>query len=271
MKKLISRRNFIKATGLTVLTAGTVGTLTACSSEQTDWEAIEDKGVMIVGMTIFEPMNYYDGDTLIGYDTELTQAVCEILGVEAEFQEIEWDNKVIELTGYSIDCIWNGMTKTDELGESIDFSTPYSGNMQVCVINTANADVYTDLASINAAGVIVGAEAGSAGESGVESDIASADLISVAAQRDCLLELKSGTMDVGVMDYVMAAASIGEGTSYTDLMIVPDLELSKEEYAIGFRKGSDLTEKVNDALQQLVDDGTVATLVEKYPTVMSML
>ncbi|MFI3170578.1 MAG: substrate-binding domain-containing protein [Faecalibacterium sp.] len=271
MKNLISRRNFLKATGLSVLAAGTASALTGCSSDKTDWETVQDNGYLTVGMTIFEPMNYYENDVLVGYDTELTQAVCAILGVEAVFQEIEWDNKVIELNGYSIDCIWNGMTKTDELAENIDFSTPYSGNMQVCVINSANADLYTDLASINAAGVIVGAEAGSAGESVVESDIAAADLVSVAAQRDCLLELKSGTMDVGVMDYVMAAASIGDGTSYTDLMIVPDLELSKEEYAIGFRKGSDLTDLVNDALQQLVDDGTVAALVEKYPTVMSML
>ncbi len=273
MKNYITRRDFLKVTGLVALTAGTVGTMTACSdSSESDWEAIEAAGSMTVGMTIFDPMNYYDADgTLTGFDTELTLAVCEKLGIEANFQEIEWDNKVIELNSGAIDCIWNGMTKTDELAENIDFSVSYSGNMQVCVINSANAALYTDLATINVAGVVVGAEAGSAGESSVDADISAATKVAVTAQRDCLLELKSGTMDVAVMDYVMAAASTGEGTSYTDLMIVEGLELSKEEYAIGFRKDSDLTEKVNDALAELVDEGVVATLAEKYPTVMSML
>ncbi len=197
--------------------------------------------------------------------------MCEKLGVTPEFVEIDWDQKVFELQSKNIDCIWNGMTIKDDLKENMDFSIPYSGNMQVCVINSANADVYTDLASMANAKIVV--EAGSAGESSVEAEEAlqNAQLTTLQAQRDTLLELKSGTADVAVIDAVMAYASVGEGTDYDDLMVVEGIELSKEEYGIGLRKGSDMTEKINEALQELADDGTVAALAEKYPSVLVTL
>ena len=163
------------------------------------------------------------------------------------------------------------MTISDDLKENMDFSVPYSGNMQVCVINSANAGVYTDLASMANAKIV--AEAGSAGQKSVEAEdvLKDAQLTTVQAQRDTLLELKSGTADVAVIDAVMAYASVGEGTDYADLMVVDGIELSKEEYGIGLRKGSDMTEKINTALQELTDDGTVAALSEKYPSVLVTL
>ena len=297
MNNMISRRSFLRASGLAAAVCA-AGALSACGSASaaasspvssaaassaassaagsaaadSDWAYISGKGELVIGMTIFDPMNYYDANnTLVGFDTELAQAACQKLGLTATFQEIDWDNKVIELNAKNIDCIWNGMTITDELGKSIDFSTPYSGNMQVCVISAANQNKFKDTATINAAGVQIGAEAGSAGEAAAETSFPNAALTSVNAQRDCLMELKSGTLDVGVIDYVMAKASTGEGTSYADLMIVPDLELSKEEYAVGLRKGSDFTAKLNDVLQQLSDDGTVDALAKKYPSVMVTL
>ena len=262
-------------------TASSVAASGAASSEAVsgeaaqgngDWAAIQEKGTLVVGMTIFDPMNYYDENgNLIGFDTELAQAVGEKLGVEVQFQEIEWDNKVIELDAGNIDCIWNGMTILDDLKDSIDFSIPYSGNMQVPVINSANAGTFTSVESMNSPDVTVAAESGSAGESAIDDNLPDANKLTVAAQRDCLTELKSGTIDVGVIDYVMADASVGEGTSYSDLQIVDGVEFEKEEYGIGFRKGSDLTEKVNEALQELADEGVVAQLAEKYPSVMVTL
>lgn len=273
----INRRAFLKAAGLTAMTASAASLLAGCGSDSssaaaTDYEYIKEKGTLVIGMTIFNPMNYYDENgKLIGFDTELAEAVCAKLGLTPEFQEIEWDNKVTELTAKNIDCIWNGMTVTEELGKSIDFSTAYSGNMQVCVVNQANAGTYTTIESINAAGVTVGAEAGSAGENAAEEAFPNAKLIAMTSQRDCLLELKSGTIDVGVMDFVMADAELKDGTSYTDLQIVDGIELSKEEYAVGLRKDSDFTAVLNQTLEELVADGTVAALAEKYPSVMVTL
>lgn len=291
MKQYISRRSFLKGTGAAAVAAaalltgcgassstaaGTASSAAASGStaaaSDSDWAYVSGKGTLVIGITIYDPMNYYDADgNLVGFDTEVAQAVCEKLGVEAVFQEIEWDNKVLELNGKSIDCIWNGMTVTEELGQSIDFSTPYSENVQVCVINESNADVYTGIDSINASGVSIGAEAGSAGESAAEENFPNAELIATSAQRDCFMELKSGTIDVAVLDRTLAASTTGEGTSYTDLMMIPDLELTHEEFAIGLRKGSDLTEKINAELEALAADGTIAAIAEKYPSVVVTL
>ena len=266
MKKIVS---FLAAAALAA------GMLTGCGQTgESDWKYVQDKGTLKIGITLFDPMNYYDPQDpqkLIGFDTELAEAVCAKLGVTPEFVEIDWDQKTVELQSKSIDCIWNGMTILDDLKESLDFSVPYSGNMQVCVINKANASVYTTLESMATARFV--AEAESAGDKSVEGSEAlkGAQLTAVQAQRDTLLELKSGTADVAVIDAVMAYASVGEGTSYSDLMVVEGIELSKEEYGIGFRKGSDITAKVNDALQQLANDGTVAALAEKYPSVLPLL
>lgn len=266
----ISRRSFLKACGLTAVAAASAGVLTGCGADKdaSDWEYIQGKGTLVIGMTIYPPMNYYDENgKLVGFDTEMAEAVCAKLGITAEFQEIEWNSKVTELNAKNIDVIWNGMTITDELGQSIDFSTAYSENVQVCVINQKNAALYTGVDAINAEGVTVAAEAGSAGEAAASENFPNAELLPVTAQRDCFMELKSGTVDVAVIDRTMAAASTGAGTSYEDLMTVEGLELTHEEFAVGLRKGSDFTAVLNDAFADLVEDGTVAAISEKYPTV----
>lgn len=290
MKQYISRRSFLKASGLAAVAsaalltgcgassstaastassaAASSGAASASAASDSDWAYVSGKGTLVIGITIYDPMNYYDADgNLVGFDTEVAQAVCEALGLEPVFQEIEWDNKVLELNSKNIDCIWNGMTVTEELGQSIDFSIPYSENVQVCVIHQDNADVYTDSDSINAAGVSIGAEAGSAGEAAAEENFPNAELVATSAQRDCFMELKSGTIDVAVLDRTLAESTTGEGTSYTDLMVIPDLELTHEEFAIGLRKGSDLTDKINAELEALAADGIIAAIAEKYPSV----
>ena len=206
------------------------------ASEGGDWQYIADKGNFVAGITLFEPMNYYnENGELTGFETEFTKAVCEKLGVEAKFQEIEWDKKEIELNAKTIDAIWNGLTVTEERKENMGFSKSYVRNKQVVVIKADNKDKYTDEASMAGA--------------------------SCAAE----LEVKAGTVELGVLDYVMAKASIGEGTDYSDLMIVEGVELAPEEYAIGMRKGDTETiEKVNGAIDELVADGTLKALAEKY-------
>ncbi len=236
------------------------------STEGGDWQYIADKGNFVAGITLFEPMNYYDENgELTGFETEFTKAVCEKLGVEAKFQEIEWDKKEIELNAKTIDAIWNGLTVTEDRKENMAFSKSYVRNKQVVVIKVDNKDKYTDEASM--AGASCAAESGSAGQTAIEtSDVLSKnEFIGSSAQKDVLLEVKSGTVELGVLDYVMAKASIGEGTDYSDLMIVEGVELAPEEYAIGMRKGdTETVEKVNGAIDELVADGTLKALAEKY-------
>ena len=236
------------------------------ASEGGDWQYIADKGNFVAGITLFEPMNYYDENgELTGFETEFTKAVCEKLGVEAKFQEIEWDKKEIELNAKTIDAIWNGLTVTEERKENMAFSESYVRNKQVVIIKKTNADKYTDEASM--AGASCAAESGSAGQTAIESSsvLSQNEFVGSSAQKDVLLEVKSGTVELGVLDYVMAKASIGEGTDYDDLMIVEGVELAPEEYAIGMRKGDTETiDKVNGAIDELVADGTLKALAEKY-------
>lgn len=236
------------------------------ASEGGDWQYIADKGNFVAGITLFEPMNYYDENgELTGFETEFTKAVCEKLGVEAKFQEIEWDKKEIELNAKTIDAIWNGLTVTEERKENMGFSKSYVRNKQVVVIKADNKDKYTDEASM--AGASCAAESGSAGQTAIETSsvLCQNEFVGASAQKDVLLEVKAGTVELGVLDYVMAKASIGEGTDYSDLMIVEGVELAPEEYAIGMRKGDTETiEKVNGAIDELVADGTLKALAEKY-------
>ena len=249
------------------LTAAMILGISSCSqSEKTDWEYIEEKGTFVAGITLFEPMNYYDENgELTGFETEFTTAVCEKLGVKAEFQVIDWTKKEFELQSGTIDAIWNGLTVTEDRKENMAFSTAYVRNKQVAIIKVDNADKYTNIASM--AGASMTAEEGSAGQTAIEADevLSQNTYVASAAQKDVLMEIKAGTTEIGVIDYVMAKASIGEGTDYADLMIVEGVELAPEEYAVGLRLEDTVTlEKVNAAIDELVADGTLKALAEKY-------
>ena len=243
--------------------------LCACGSEtsaetDSDYDYITGNGYLVIGITEYQPMNYYDENgVLTGFDTEFAQEVCSRLGVEAQFQIIDWDMKETELMSRNIDCIWNGLTVTEERRENMDFTTSYLTNRQCVVINSANADTYTDAASLTSA--MISAESGSAGETAVLADasLSTANYTPSSSQADALLALKAGNYDAIVIDYTMATASVGNG-DYADMMILEDIALANEEYAIGFRLGSDMTARVNEIIEEMIADGTLAALAEKY-------
>jgi len=230
-----------------------------------DLSYVLKNGKLIIGYTVYEPMNYTDKDgNFTGFDTEFAEAVCKKLGVTPEFVEINWDTKVIELDAKSIDCIWNGMTITDELKQNISISDPYVKNMQVVVIRSKDADKYTSTASLTGANLV--AEAGSAGDTVIkgDADLSKANCTNVSKQTDALMEVKAGTSDAAVLDWTLAKSMVGEGTDYADLQMISGVELSVEEYGIGFRKDSTLCTKVNEIMAELVADGTLGALAEKY-------
>ncbi len=238
---------------------------TAEAAEATDGESdlayIKEKGKMTIGYTVYAPMNYTDENgEFVGFDTELATAVCEQLGVEPEFVEINWDTKIVELDAKSIDCIWNGMTLTDDILANTACTEAYAKNAQVVVMKAGSG--YTSTADL--VGKTVVAEAGSAGETTIQEDesLAQADYISKGVQTDCLMEVAAGTADAAVLDLTLASAMIGEGTDYADLEIVD--ELNAEEYGVAFRKGSDAAAAVNEAFAALKEDGTMQTLADKY-------
>ena len=247
----------------TVASSAASGSAAASAAETaaSDLDYIKEKGKMVIGYTVYEPMNYTDADgNFTGFDTELATAVCEKLGVEPEFVEINWDTKVVELDAKSIDCIWNGMTLTDDIMANTATTKAYAKNAQVVVVKDGTD--YSSTADL--VGKTVVAEAGSAGEAAIEGDenLAQADYVSKSVQTDCLMEVAAGTADAAVLDLTLANAMIGEGTDYASLKIVD--ELNAEEYGVAFRKDSDVAEAVDNAFDELKADGTMQTLADKY-------
>lgn len=232
-----------------------------------DLAYIKEKGTLVIGMTDFAPMNYKEKKTdkeWTGFDTEFAKAVCEKLGVKAEFIEIEWDNRFAELDSKSLDCVWNGMTIDDAVRKASSVSNPYAKNGQVVVMKADKLDQYADAESMKDLKFV--AEAGSAGEKEAKKICNEANYVAVKAQSDTLTEVKSGSADACVIDMTMASAMTGEGTSYADLGY--KVVLSEEEYGIAFRQGSDLTDEVNKLMAEFMADGTLDKLAEKYGVVL---
>ena len=274
MKKMIA---LLAALGMSVSLlagCGSYASSSAASSEAASSEAasssaaadsdldyIKGNGKMVIGYTVYAPMNYTDDEgNFTGFDTELATAVCEKLGVEPDFVEINWDTKIVELDAKSIDCIWNGMTLTDEIMANAACTKAYAKNAQVVVVKDGTE--YASTADL--VGKTVLAEAGSAGESAIQDDenLSQADYVSKSVQTDCLMEVAAGTADAAILDLTLANAMIGEGTDYANLKIVD--ELNAEEYGVAFRKGSDAAEAVNAAFDELKTDGTLEALAAKY-------
>lgn len=272
MKKITSLKKLICIMLLPILVFGLAscgGTKTGDNKDtakntSSDWEYIKSNGKLVIGYTVYDPMNYFEGSEFVGFDTEFAKAVCEKLGIEPDFVEINWDTKETELKAKSIDCIWNGFTINEERKKNLEFTKPYIENKQVVVVKKSNADKYKDTASLSGANLV--AETSSAGEDAIKDDenLSKATYTAVPKQTDGLLEVKSGTADAVVLDYTLANAMVGDGTDYADLTIVDGLDLAVEDYGIGFRKGSDMAEKVNGVIDELLQNGTLQKIAEKY-------
>lgn len=229
------------------------------SSDESDLAYVQDKGTLVVGITDFEPMDYKDDDgSWIGFDADMAKAFAESLGVEAEFVEIDWDNKALELENQSIDCVWNGMTLTKEVTSAMECSNAYCNNAQIVIVPADKADQYQDVDSLS--DLTFAVEAGSAGEDEVSA--LGLNYTPVKTQADALMEVAAGTSDAAVIDSLMAAAMVGEGTGYADLTYT--VGLNSEEYGVGFRKGSDLAEALNEFFASSYADGSMIECAETY-------
>lgn len=232
----------------------------SASSADSDVHYIKDKGTLTVGITDFAPMDYKEdgSDEWIGFDADLAKKVAEDLGVDCEFVEINWDNKILELDNKSIDVVWNGMTLTDEVTGSMNCTDPYLRNAQTVILPSDKVDQYKDVDSMKDLNFAV--ESGSAGEQAAKDNGLTSTAMS--SQADALMEVEAGTSDAAIIDLLMAGAMVGEGTSYPDL--TTSVELSSEEYGIGCRKGSDLTDYINEEMSKFYKDGSIQELAKKY-------
>ena len=231
------------------------------AQDESDLGYVKENGKLVIVYTDYAPMNYTDENgEFTGFDTELATLVCEKLGLEPVFVEINWDTKEVELNAKSIDCIWNGLTIDDERKATMEITVPYVKNAQVVLVKEGTAYEGTE----SLIGKAVAAEQGSAGEKIIETDenLQQANYVPKTLQTECLMEVKAGTADAAVLDLTLAKTMTGEGTSYEDLEIVD--HLAEENYGVAFRKGSDICAEVNKIFTELVEDGSMGALADKY-------
>ena len=253
-------KKFVALLLAVVMVAGMTacGAKKAASASDSDMAYVKEKGKLVVGITDFAPMDYQENGQWVGFDADMAKAFAESLGVECQFVEINWDTKAMELDSKNIDCVWNGMTLSNEVTSSMACSNAYCNNAQVIVVPADVAGQYADAESCK--DLTFAVEAGSAGEAAVAE--LGYNYISVADQASALMEVSSGTSDAAVIDLLMAGAMIGEGTSYANL--THTAELTAEEYGVGFRKGSDLAAALNEFFAAAYADGSMSACAKTY-------
>lgn len=251
MKKL-----FAKVLGLTLAAASLVSFASCGDNAKT----------ITIGYTDYAPMNYENEEgELVGFDTELAEAIFEDLGYKVRFKLIDWSNRYTEVNSGTIDCIWNGFTANcaddDNIqrADKVDFTYNYMTNAQ-CILRLNTAADVTDKAQFE--GMSISYEASSAAE-GFVADITGANLKAVTSQMDAVREVNAGTAQYAVVDLLLAKSIAGKG-DFSKIVINEGIEIAAEYYAIGFKKGSELTAKVNEKLVEYAEDGALATLAEKY-------
>lgn len=229
------------------------------ATADSDLQAIKDKGVLVVGITDFAPMDYQDeAGNWIGFDADMAKAFAAYLGVDVQFQIIDWDNKVMELNSKTIDVVWNGMTLTEEVKAAMECSNAYCNNAQVVILPADVAENYADTESMK--DLLFAVEAGSAGEA--EATANGFQTVAVTDQATALLEVKAGSADAAVIDSLMAGAMVGEGTNYAELTYT--IGLNSEEYGVGFRKGSDAVAEINKFFAESYADGSMMATADLY-------
>ncbi|MBE6783260.1 MAG: transporter substrate-binding domain-containing protein [Ruminococcaceae bacterium] len=232
-------------------------TATEKLSRDNEVQQIKEAGKIVVGVTELMPMNYRDGDKWIGFDSDLAKEFAEYLGVEVEFKEINWNEKRKLLDDRAIDCIWNGM----ETGQNgIDCSDAYISSNLVVVMSKSMVDSYASIEDCN--NLTFAVERNSAA-----ADIAETyglNYTLVADTEEALSSIKKGFADAAIIDSIIVGSLIGDGTEYNNITVAIELEDGEEQWAVGFRKGSDLTAEFNKFYDEKVADGTIERLARKY-------
>lgn len=235
------------------------------AGEAAGWAYIEDKGEFIIGLDdTFAPMGFRNEDNeLVGFDIDLANAVGEELGVTVTFRPIDWDAKEMELSSKNIDCIWNGMSATDERKESMALTKMYLNNKIIVMSLSSDVNITSeaDLANYN-----VGTQADSAAlevMQASESWDTFADKVQEFPTYDeALMALQGKRVDVIVVDQVLGEY---KNAQLDGALFTCDFSFGDDFYAIGCRKGeTDVADKINEAIQTLIDNGKAAEISEKW-------
>lgn len=232
-----------------------------------DLQKVQEAGTLRVGVTECPPFSSRSAEgAWSGFDVELAQALCEKLGVAADFVPLDWETRTQALADGTVDCLWSGLTARSDLTEALDFSESYLASRPCVVVAAETADTWDNAAAFQ--GAKLAAEAESAGESAASLCLPGAQLVQASSQAQALVAVTAGTADAAVVDLLVGLAAV---KNQSELAVLDHLELGTEEFAVALRKGSDLTARFNEGLAELERDGTLKTLAEKYGLTDSMI
>lgn len=239
-------------------------TLKPSTDYATSVDDIVKKGKLVIGLDdTFAPMGFRDeSNTLVGFDIDLANAVCEKLGVKAEFQPINWDAKEMELNTGNIDCIWNGMSITPEREKNMNLSKPYLNN-KIIIMTNEGVEIKTKEDLIDKQ---IGIQQGSAALEAVQSDELyeklKENVVEYPTYDEVILDMKAGRLDCMIIDEIYGSY---KNTKIGNIYGIAEPDFGDDLYAIGFRKGDvELTDKISETIKQLVQDGTAKEISEKW-------
>ena len=238
-------------------------TETEAPADTADTDGASGKLTMATEAT-FPPYEYYDGDAIVGIDVEVAQAIAAKLGMELEVTDIAFDSIIPGIQTGKYDMGMAGMTVTDERKEQVNFSDSYATGVQVVIDKDDSAITSVDDLFADGADTVVGTQAGTTGFIYATSDIEDAGLGTVKSfgkTTDAVEALKNGQVDCVILDNEPAKALVAANEG----LHILDTEYAVEDYAIAIAKeNTDLLDKINTALAELKDDGTLQSIVDKY-------
>ena len=219
----------------------------------------------------YPPFSYLGDDgEYTGFDVEIAKAACEVAGLEYSVFPVDWDNKLIQLDNGECDVIWSGMTILDSMKEAgYIISKPYYDNTQVLVVRKDSGIA----SSADLAGKTVAVQLGTSGEALLNGDLASLkdtfqELVTCQSFLVCFTELEGNGVDAVFVDLPVAEDYVAG----KDNLVVLNENLGAEQYGMAFRAGdAELCAKIEDAVKQLVENGTYAEIAAKYPDIVNNL
>ncbi|MFV0517294.1 MAG: amino acid ABC transporter substrate-binding protein [Aminipila sp.] len=234
-------------------------------SDVSGWEYIQAKGELVIGLDdTFAPMGFRDeAGELVGFDIDLANAVAEELGVKVSFKSIDWDAKEMELKSKRIDCIWNGMSATEERIEKMALTDKYINNSIVVMAkdNTIKVAKAEDLANYN-----VGTQADSSAlevlKANAAYDTYADKIVEYKTYDEAIMDMQTGRIDCIVVDQVLGEY---KNSKLDKKMIVCDYGFGDDFYAIGCRKEDpDVAAKITEALAATIESGKAAEISNKW-------
>ncbi len=238
--------------------------LAACGEKNEAETAVEKEVLTMATEGTFQPYEYYDGDQLVGIDVEVGAAIAEKLGMDFEVIDIAFDSIIPGVQAGKYDMGMAGMTVTEERLKEVNFTTSYATGIQVLIVPEGSPITTVDDLFIDGANNVIGTQTGTTGFLYATWDIEDAGLGEVKSFQkttDAVEALKNGQVNCVLLDSEPAKALVAANTG----LVILDSEYSVEEYAIAIAKdNTELFDKVNKALEELIADGTLQQVVDKY-------